>query len=201
MAARSLVLASTSPYRRELLRRLQIPFEVHAPGVDEAALPQEAPRETALRLAQSKAEAAALTWHDALIIGSDQVAALEGQSIGKPGGHEQAVTQLKAMRGKCVTFHTALALLDAGTGSLQLADVPTDVYFRSFSDEEIERYVAMERPYDCTGSAKIEGLGVALVDKIVSDDPSALIGLPLMRLVTFLRNVGLRVLESGANGL
>ena len=201
MAARSLVLASTSPYRRELLTRLQIPFEVCAPGVDEAALPREAPRETALRLAQSKAEAVAQTRHGALIIGSDQVAALEGQSIGKPGGHEKAVAQLKAMRGKCVTFHTALALLDAGTGALQLAEVPTDVYFRSCSDEEIERYVATERPYDCTGSAKIEGLGVALVEKIVSDDPSALIGLPLMQLVTFLRNEGLWVLESGTNGL
>ncbi|UCF74783.1 MAG: septum formation protein Maf [Betaproteobacteria bacterium] len=194
MNSRPLVLASTSPYRRELLARLRIPFEVGAPGVNEAALPGEAARDTALRLAELKARAVAPKHPGALVIGSDQVAALNGECLGKPGSHEMAVSQLRAMRGRRVTFHTALALLNTATGGLQLDEVPTAVYFRDCSDEEIERYLAAERPYDCTGSAKIEGLGIALVERMVSDDPSALMGLPLMRLTAMLKQEGVSVL-------
>jgi len=192
--SRPLVLASTSPYRRELLARLRLPFEVGAPGVNEAALPGEAARDTALRLAQLKARAVAPKYPGALVIGSDQVAALDGECLGKPGSHEMAVSQLRAMRGRRVTFHTALALLNTASGGLQLDEVPTAVYFRDCSDEEIERYLAAERPYDCTGSAKIEGLGIALVERMVSDDPSALMGLPLMRLTAMLKQEGVSVL-------
>lgn len=173
---------------------MQLPFDVRAPNVDETALPGEVPQGTALRLARSKALAVASSCRGALVIASDQVAALDGIAVGKPGSHDNAVRQLKAMRGQCVTFHTALALLDTTTEVLQLVEVPTNVYFRDFSDDEIERYLAIERPYDCTGSAKIEGLGIALVERIVSDDPSALIGLPLMRLITLLRQNGVRIL-------
>ncbi|KPK20390.1 MAG: septum formation inhibitor Maf [Betaproteobacteria bacterium SG8_41] len=194
MNSRPLVLASTSPYRRELLARLRLPFEVGAPGVNEAALPGEAARDTALRLAQLKARAVAPKYPGALVIGSDQVAALDGECLGKPGSHEMAVSQLRAMRGRRVTFHTALALLNTASGGLQLDEVPTAVYFRDCSDEEIERYLAAERPYDCTGSAKIEGLGIALVERMVSDDPSALMGLPLMRLTAMLKQEGVSVL-------
>ncbi len=194
MTSRTLVLASTSPYRRELLARLRIPFDVRAPNVDETVLAGEAPRDTARRLAQSKARAVAPACPGALVIGSDQVAALDGACLGKPGTHEKAVSQLEAMSGKCVTFHTALALLNTVSGVLQLADVPTAVYFRNCGRDEIERYLAAERPYDCTGSAKIEGLGIALVKRIVSEDPSALMGLPLMALTTMLRNEGIAVL-------
>lgn len=189
-----LVLASTSRYRRELLARLRVPFEVRAPGVDETALPGEAARDTALRLAQLKARAVAPSCAGALVIASDQVAALGGECLGKPGSHEKAVAQLKAVRGKCVTFHTALALLNTATDALQLVEVPTAVYFRDCSDEEIERYLTAERPYDCTGSAKIEGLGIALVERMVSDDPSALVGLPLMQLTAMLKNEGVSIL-------
>jgi septum formation protein len=148
----------------------------------------------ALRLAQSKALAVAPSCRGALVIGCDQVASLDGKSIGKPGSHAIAVVQLKTMRGKCVTFYTALALLNTMSGAMRVAEVPTAVYFRHCSDDEIERYLVRERPYDCTGSARIEGLGVALVERIVSDDPSALIGLPLMQLVTLLRSEGVSVL-------
>ena len=194
MSSQLLVLASTSPYRRELLSRLRIPFEVRAPGIDESALAGEAPRDTALRLAKQKAHAVASSCPGALVIASDQVAALDGESIGKPGGHERAVAQLNAMSGRCVTFHTALAVFNTANGALQLAEVPTEVYFRRCSQDEIERYLAAERPYDCTGSAKIEGLGIALVEHMSSDDPTALIGLPLMQLVTMLKNEGVRLL-------
>lgn len=189
-----LVLASTSLYRRELLARLRIPFEVRAPGVDETALPGERARDTALRLAQLKARTVAPTCTGALVIGSDQVATVDGECLGKPGSHEKAVSQLRAMRGRCVTFHTAVALLNTATGALQLEEVPTAVYFRDCSNDEIERYLAAERPYDCTGSAKIEGLGIALVERMVSDDPSALMGLPLMRLTTMLKREGVAIL-------
>jgi septum formation protein len=184
-----IVLASTSRYRRALLARLRLPFEVKAPNVDETALPGEAARDTALRLAQAKVRAVAPAYR-ALVIASDQVAVLDGHSLGKPGHHPNAVAQLRAMRGKCVVFHTALALLNTGSGALQVADVPTAVYFRDFSDDEIERYLALEQPYDCTGSAKIEGLGIVLVERVVCDDPSALIGLPLVQLTNMLRNEG-----------
>jgi septum formation protein len=189
----SIVLASTSLYRRELLARLRLPFAVRAPVVNEAALPGEAARESALRLAQAKARAVAPDCPTALIIGCDQVAVLDGVSLGKPGGHANAVAQLKAMRGRSVLFHTALALLNARTDALQTAEVPTTVRFRQYGDAEIERYLEMERPYDCAGSAKIEGLGIVLVESVHSSDPTALIGLPLMRLAAMLRNEGVAV--------
>lgn len=186
----AIVLASTSPYRRELLARLRLRFEVRAPAVDETALPGEAARETALRLAQAKARAVAPDCPAALIIGCDQVAVLDGVLLGKPGNHANAVAQLKAMRGRSVLFHTALTLLNARTGALQTAEVPTTVRFRQYGDAEIERYLEMERPYDCAGSAKIEGLGIVLVESVHSSDPTALIGLPLMQLAAMLRNEG-----------
>lgn len=185
-----IVLASSSPYRRDLLARLRLPFEVKSPGVDEAALPGEAARDTALRLAQAKARAVAPTCPSALVIGADQVAALDGAHLGKPGSHENAIAQLKAMRGKNVLFHTALALLDTTSGTLQTAEEPTTVRFRDYHDREIERYLQLEQPYDCAGSAKIEGLGIVLVEHVISADPSALIGLPLVRLAAMLRKAG-----------
>lgn len=188
-----IVLASSSPYRRSLLARLRLPFEVRARAVDESALPGEAARDTALRLAQAKARAIAPDCPAALIIGSDQVAQLDGVALGKPGTHANAVAQLKAMRGKSVLFHTALALLNARTGTLQTAEVPTTVRFRHYDDPEIERYLALERPYDCAGSARIEGIGIALVESVDSADPSALIGLPLIQLAAMLRNEGVAI--------
>ena len=193
MSPPRLVLASTSPYRRELLARLRLPFDVAAPGVDEAALAGESARDTALRLAQAKASAVAPQFPRALVIGSDQVASLDGEHLGKPGGHQRAVAQLKAMRGKTVLFHTALALLNSASGALQTAEVPTEVRFRDYSDAEIERYLEIERPYDCAGSAKIEGLGIVLVERVSGDDPSALIGLPLVRLSAMLRSEGVPI--------
>jgi septum formation protein len=188
-----LVLASSSPYRHSLLARLRLPFEVRAPAVDEAALPGEATRDTALRLAQAKARAIAPGFPAALIIGCDQVADLDGVALGKPGTHANAVAQLRAMRGHCVEFHTALALLNAGTGGLQTAEVPTTVCFRQYDDAEIERYLAAERPYDCAGSAKIEGIGIMLVESVRSADPTALIGLPLIALTAMLRHEGMAI--------
>lgn len=193
MDRRRIVLASTSPYRRALLARLQLPFEVGSPTIDEAARPGEAARDTALRLAQVKARAVAPSFPDALVIGSDQVAVLEGVHLGKPGGHEQAVAQLRAMRGRSVVFHTALALLNTASGALQADDVPTLVRFRDYSDREIDRYLEREQPYDCAGSAKIEGLGIMLVDSVTGEDPSALIGLPLIRLAAMLRKEGVDI--------
>lgn len=190
MSHPSLVLASTSPYRRALLARLRLPFEVESPGVDETALSGETARDTALRLAQAKARAVAPKFPRALVIGSDQVATLDGERLSKPGGHERAVAQLKAMRGRTVVFHTALALLNSTSGAMQAAEVPTQVRFRNYSDTEIERYLEIERPYDCSGSAKIEGLGVVLVERVSGDDPTALIGLPLVQLCAMLRNEG-----------
>jgi len=189
----SIVLASTSPYRRDLLARLRLPFEVRAPAVNEAALPGEAARETALRLAQAKARAVAPDCPAALIIGCDQVAVLDGVSLGKPDNHANAVAQLRAMRGRSVLFHTALTLFNARTGVSQTAEVPTTVRFRHYGDAEIERYLEVERPYDCAGSARIEGLGIVLVESVESIDPTALIGLPLMQLAAMLRNEGVAV--------
>lgn len=193
MDLRRIVLASTSPYRRALLARLQLPFEVKSPEVDETALPGEAARDTALRLAQAKACAVASSFSDSLVIGSDQVAVLESVHLGKPGGHDQAVVQLRAMRGKSVVFHTALALLNTASGVLQVEDVPTTVRFREYGDREIERYLEREQPYDCAGSARIEGLGIVLVESVTGDDPSALIGLPLIRLGAMLRKEGVNI--------
>ena len=187
------MLASTSRYRRELLARLRLPFEVAAPGVDETPLPGEAPRAIALRLAQAKARAAAPAFPEALIIGCDQVAALGDACLGKPGSHQNAVAQLKAMRGREVVFHTALALLNAKRGVIRARDVPTTVRFRDYNDREIERYLQQEQPYDCAGSAKIEGLGIMLVERVVGDDPSALIGLPLIQLAEMLRSEGVAI--------
>jgi len=185
-----IVLASTSPYRRALLERLRLPFEVKASLVDETPLPGEAARDIALRLAQAKARAVAPAFPKALVIGCDQVAALDGACLGKPGSHANAVAQLKAMRGKNVLFHTALALFNTESAAMQTAEVPTAVRFRDYGDHEIERYLAAEQPYDCAGSAKIEGLGIVLVERVNGDDPSALIGLPLVRLAAMLRQEG-----------
>ena len=171
-----------------------MPFKVLAPDVDETPLPGESPMLTALRLAANKAEAVVPAATGALIIGSDQVAVLDGQPLGKPGDHAAAVRQLQAMRGQRVVFHTALCLLNAASGRKQVENVPTSVFFRNFSDAQIEHYLRTEQPYDCAGSAKIEGLGIALVERIESDDPSALIGLPLMKLVTMLQNESIEVI-------
>jgi septum formation protein len=188
-----LILASTSPYRRTLLQRLGLPFEVIAPNVDETPLPAEIAERTALRLAEAKARVAAPFAAGKLIVGSDQVATINGEKLGKPGDHASAVRQLQMVRGKHVVFHTALCLYNAAADRTQLANVPTTVTFRDITDIQIERYLTLERPYDCTGSARIEGLGVALVERVLSDDPTALIGLPLMQLVTMLGNEGIEV--------
>ncbi|MCX7180200.1 MAG: Maf family nucleotide pyrophosphatase [Proteobacteria bacterium] len=185
-----LILASTSVFRRELLARLQLPFEVAAPATDETALPGEAPARTAERLAASKAEAVVGQFPDALIIGSDQVAYCGEQCFGKPGTRLNAVAQLQAMRGKEVIFHTGLCLLNAATGRRHVSGVATVVGFRSLSDKEIERYLDREDALNCAGSAKSEGLGIALLDYLRCDDPTALVGLPLIALSQMLRAEG-----------
>jgi septum formation protein len=188
---RPLVLGSTSRYRRELLRRLNLPFDVAAPDVDETPLPSEAPRALALRLALAKALAVAQQHPDAVVIGSDQVADLDGEPLGKPGHHERAVQQLRQMRGQTVVFQTAVAVVCIAASFEQVDLAPVEVKFRELSDDEIERYLRAEQPYDCAGSAKSEGLGIALLDAIHSDDPTALIGLPLIRTCRMLRAAGL----------
>ena len=188
--ARRLVLASTSPYRRELLERLQIPFETVAPRADESALPGEAPEATALRLAETKARAVSNAYPDALIIGSDQVAAQGAQRFGKPGIRANAVAQLRAMRGKEVVFHTGLCLLDAASGAAQTRCIDIHVGFRDLSDAEIEAYLDKEDALNCAGSAKSEGLGISLLAYLRGDDPNALIGLPLIALCDMLRKAG-----------
>ncbi|GIL04637.1 septum formation protein Maf [Betaproteobacteria bacterium PRO7] len=189
-----IVLASTSPYRRELLQRLRLPFDVLAPRVDEAALPAEAPRTTALRLARAKAEEVAARAADAIVIGSDQVADVGGTALSKPGSHEAALEQLERMQGRTIVFHTALAVFDAARGNALVDCVPTSVRFRRLSRVALETYLRAEQPYDCAGAAKIEGLGIALVEAVESDDPTALIGLPLIRLTAMLEELGVRVL-------
>jgi septum formation protein len=184
-------LGSTSRYRRELLARLGLPFDVAAPAVDETPLAGEAPRALALRLALAKARAVAAAHPQAVVIGSDQVADLDGEPLGKPGNHERATAQLRRMRGQTVVFHTALAVVCQATGFEQVDLAPVRVRFRDLSDAEIERYLHAEQPYDCAGSAKSEGLGIALLDAIDSDDPTALIGLPLIRTCRMLRAAGL----------
>ncbi|QNP60987.1 Maf family nucleotide pyrophosphatase [Paenacidovorax monticola] len=188
---RPLVLGSTSRYRRELLQRLRQPFEVAAPDVDETPAPGEAPRALALRLALAKARAVAAQHPDAVVIGSDQVADLAGEPLGKPGTHERATAQLQRMRGHTVVFQTAVAVVCQATGFEQVDLAPVEVRFRDLSDAEIERYLRAEEPYDCAGSAKSEGLGISLLDAIVSDDPTALVGLPLIRTARMLRAAGL----------
>ena len=194
MTCRQLVLASTSPFRRDLLNRLGISFKTVNPQTDESLLPGETPENAALRLSEAKAHAVAHLYPDALIIGSDQVAILEGQVYGKPGTHDNAVKQLQTMRGKTVNFFTGLCLLDARTGKAQVRGVPTLVTFRDLTDEEIENYLRRERPYNCAGAAKSEGLGIAIIARMQGDDPNALIGLPLIALCDLLREAGFPVL-------
>ena len=191
---RQLILASTSLYRRELLGRLRIPVEVAAPQVDETPLPGEAPRSLALRLALAKAQAVAVQFPQAVVIGSDQVADLDGQPLGKPGQHDRAVAQLQSMRGRVVIFQTAVSVVCQASGfaDTQLASVK--VQFRELSDAEIEAYLQAEEPYDCAGSAKSEGLGIALLDQIDNDDPTALVGLPLIRTCQMIRAAGVRII-------
>lgn len=192
-AAPRLILGSTSRYRRELLQRLGLPFEAVAPDVDETPRPQEAPAVLAQRLALAKAQEVAARHPDALVIGSDQVADLAGQPLGKPGSHARAVAQLRQMRGQTVVFHTAVALVWQARG-LVLQDIAqVRTRFRALDDAEIERYLLAEQPYDCAGSAKSEGLGISLLEAIDNDDPTALIGLPLIRTCRLLRQAGLQI--------
>ncbi len=190
-SSRTLVLGSTSRYRRELLGRLNLPFDVAAPDVDETPRAAEAPRDLALRLALAKARAVAAQHPQAVVIGSDQVADLAGEPLGKPGDHQRATLQLRRMRGQTVVFQTAVAVVCQASGFEQVDLAPVRVRFRDLSDAEIERYLRAEQPYDCAGSAKSEGLGIALLDAIESDDPTALIGLPLIRTCRMLRAAGL----------
>jgi septum formation protein len=185
-----LVLASTSRYRRELLSRLGVPFEVLAPDVDETPLAGEFPSATALRLSRLKAQAAAASHPDALIIGSDQVLMLGSEQLGKPGNYENAFAQLKKMQGREMVFHTALTLLNSHSGHSQTRDVPTVVQLRPLSDAQIAAYLEKDAPYDCAGSAKSESLGIALMTRMESTDPTALIGLPLIALTEMLGNEG-----------
>jgi len=195
---RQLILGSTSRYRRELLGRLGIPFQVAAPDVDETPLPQEAPRVLAERLALAKAKAVAAQFPQAVVIGSDQVADLNGQSLGKPGTHDRAVAQLRLMRGQTVVFQTAVTVVCLENGFEQHSLAAVRVKFRDLTDDEIENYLQLEKPYDCAGSAKSEGLGIALLASIDSDDPTALIGLPLIRTCQMLRAAGIELLSNRA---
>lgn len=188
---RPLVLGSSSRYRRELLERLHLPFTVAAPESDESPLPGEAPHALALRLALAKAHAVAALHPQAIVIGSDQVADLAGEPLGKPGNHERATAQLRRMGGRTVVFQTAVAVVCSDSGFSEVDIAPVEVRFRPLDDATIERYLRAEQPYDCAGSAKSEGLGIALLDAIVSDDPTALIGLPLIRTCRMLRAAGL----------
>lgn len=191
----SLILASTSRYRRELLERLRLPFDVVSPQVDETPRPGETPAALATRLAFAKAAAVAALHPQAVVIGSDQVAELDGSPIGKPGTHERAVAQLRAMRGRSVVFHTAVAVQRAITGYAGAALAPVTVRFRELADAEIEHYLRTEQPYDCAGSAKCETLGITLLEAIESDDPTALVGLPLIRTSALLRAAGIDPLQ------
>ena len=194
-----LILASSSPYRRELLERLRVPFDVVVPAIDETPLVGETPEVTALRLAQAKARAVAGgldAGEAALVIGSDQVATYDGLQIGKPGSHANALAQLQAMRGREVQFHSALCLFDSRSGAVQAVDVVTRVQFRNLPDATLEAYLLAETPYDVAGSAKSEGLGIVLLEAIHSDDPTALVGLPLIALSRMLLAVGYPLMEA-----
>ena len=189
-----LILASSSAYRKQLLSRLRLPFDAASPDIDETPLPGETPAETALRLAVAKAEAIARDAGEALVIGSDQVATLDGEQIGKPGNHAHALAQLQKMRGREVVFHTALCLLDSRPHAphrLQRENVQTVVRFRDLPDAELDAYLRIEQPYDCAGSAKNEELGIAIIEAIRSEDPTALTGLPLIALTSMLRKAGM----------
>jgi septum formation protein len=192
-SGRTLILGSTSRYRKELLSRLQIPFETAAPDVDETPHINESPKDLALRLALAKARAVALKNPEAIVIGSDQVADLEGAPLGKPGNHAKATLQLQRMRGKTVIFQTALSVVCIATGYQRTDLAEVKVKFRDLSDAEIESYLRAEEPYDCAGSAKSEGLGIVLLDAIENDDPTALIGLPLIRTCQMLREAGVKL--------
>lgn len=192
---RTLILGSTSRYRHELLSRLRLPFEVASPGVDETPHAGEAPRALALRLALAKARAVAARFPQAVVIGSDQVADLAGQALGKPGDHARATAQLRNMRGQTVVFQTAVAVVCHESGFEEVDIAPVQVRFRDLSDAEIETYLQAEQPYDCAGSAKSEGLGIALLASIQNDDPTALVGLPLIRTCRMIRAAGIRVLS------
>lgn len=192
-SGRTLILGSTSRYRKELLARLRIPFETAAPDVDETPHSNESPKDLALRLALAKARAVALKNPEAIVIGSDQVADLDGTPLGKPGNHTNAILQLQRMRGKTVIFQTALSVVCIATGYERTDLAEVKVKFRDLSDAEIETYLRAEEPYDCAGSAKSEGLGISLLDAIDNDDPTALIGLPLIRTCQLLREAGVKL--------
>jgi septum formation protein len=191
---RALILGSTSRYRRELLQRLRVPFDVVSPDVDETPHPSEAPSDLAMRLALAKAKAVAALHPNAVVIGSDQVADLNGEPLGKPGTHERAVLQLQKMRGQTVVFQTAVSVVCQASGFEQTELAQIKVRFRELSDAEIEAYLRAEEPYDCAGSAKSEDLGIALLDAIDNDDPTALIGLPMIRTARLLRTAGIELL-------
>lgn len=190
-----LVLASTSPYRRVLLERLGLPFETAAPETDESRLDNENPHTLVARLAEAKARAIAPQFADALIIGSDQVAVLDNQILGKPGNHENALKQLQAASGREVMFLTGLCLLNSKSKKCQVSVVPYSVVFRTLSENQIEQYLLRDKPYDCAGSFKSEGLGISLFEKMRGDDPNALIGLPLITLTSLLAAEGMDVLS------
>ena len=194
LTQRKLILGSTSPYRRELLARLRIPFDVAAPDVDETPHDAETPKQLACRLAMAKARAVAAQFPASVVIGSDQVADLDGQSLGKPGNHARAVAQLQLMRGKTVIFQTAVAVVcqDSAFAQMDLAQVK--VKFRDLTDTEIETYLLTETPYDCAGSAKSEGLGIALLESIDNDDPTALVGLPMIRTCRMIQAAGIKLI-------
>ena len=194
MSNYTLILASSSIYRRELLTRLCIPFSVESPDVDETPLPQESPAQTALRLAEAKARKVGQHLQNALIIGCDQVAVLDGMQLGKPLIHDVAMNQLRMMQGRTVVFHSAICIYNSQTSNLQSAIVPYEVKFRQLDDTEIERYLLKEQPYHCAGSAKSEGLGIALIEHMRGDDPNALIGLPLITLINMLKQEGVNVI-------
>ena len=193
-ANRPLILGSTSRYRRELLQRLHIPFDVAAPDVDETPLPGETPCQLAERLALAKARAVASAFPQAVVIGADQVADLNGLPLGKPGTHDRAVAQLRQMRGQTVIFQTAVAVVCAESGFAQSSLAAVRVKFRELTDDEIENYLRAEQPYDCAGSAKSEGLGIALLESIDNDDPTALVGLPLIRTCKMIQAAGIVLL-------
>lgn len=194
MTTPNLILASSSPFRRELLQRLQLPFIVASPDIDEIALQGELPEQTSLRLAQAKAIKIAESNLNSLIIGCDQIATLDGLQIGKPGTHENAVKQLTMMRGRSVVFYSALCLYNVLSNTMQAEVVPFTVKFRDLTDAQIENYLLKEQPYNCAGSAKSEGLGIALIASMQGEDPNALIGLPLIKLVKMLENEGVAVI-------
>ena len=190
----TLILASSSEFRRQLLQKLLIPFNSISPKIDETVLDGEKPHQTALRLAQEKAKKIGAEYPHALVIGCDQVATLDGEQLGKPGNHHNATLQLQKMRGREVTFHSALCLYNAETNHMQAEVVPYLVRFRQLTDAQIDNYLTKEQPYQCAGSAKSEGLGIALMERMIGEDPNALIGLPLIKLITMLQNEGVSVI-------